>query len=69
MFSLDGIDTQLTSKWAVPDIVNENYVLRISLSGIKKYRCFKIVIYQLSSKNEWLLLSASFTAILGWLLS
>ena len=33
----------------------------IPLSLIKKYRCLKNVIDQIDSKNEWLLLSASFT--------
>ena len=30
-----------------------------------QYRCLKNVIYQIDSKNEWLLLSASFTAKFG----
>ena len=29
---------------------------------IKEYRCFENVILQINSENEWLLLSASFTA-------
>ena len=32
------------------------------LSRIKVHRCLKNVIHQIDSKNEWLLLSASFTA-------
>ena len=32
-----------------------------SLSGIKEYKCLKNVIHQIDSKNEWLLLWASFT--------
>ena len=28
----------------------------------KEYRCLKNVIHQIDSKNEWMLLSASFTA-------
>ena len=30
-----------------------------------QYRCLKVVIYQMGSTNEWLLLSASFTAKFG----
>ena len=30
--------------------------------SFKEYRCLKNVIHQTNSKNEWLLLSASFTA-------
>ena len=33
-----------------------------SLSGIKEYKCLKNVIHQIDSKNEWLLLSVTFTA-------
>ena len=36
-----------------------------SLSHIKEYRCLRNVIHQIDSKNEWLLLSASFTAKFG----
>ena len=32
---------------------------------MKEYRCLKNVIYQIDSKNEWLLLSASFTTKFG----
>ena len=35
------------------------------LSCINKYRCLKNVIHQTDSKNEWLLLSARFTAKFG----
>ena len=35
------------------------------LKSIKEYRCLKNVIYQIDSENEWLLLSASFTAKFG----
>ena len=35
------------------------------LSRTKEYRCLKNVIHQIDSKNEWLLLSASFTAEFG----
>ena len=31
----------------------------------KKYRCLENVIHQIDSKNEWLLLPASFTATFG----
>ena len=33
-----------------------------SIITYKDYRCLKIVIHQIDSKQEWLLLSASFTA-------
>ena len=33
-----------------------------SISHIKEYRYLKKVIHQINSKNEWLFLSASFTA-------
>ena len=39
-----------------------NQVLNIPLSYIKKYRCLKKVIHQIDTKNEGLLLSASFAA-------
>ena len=32
------------------------------LSRIKEYRCWKNLIHQIDSKNEWLHVSASFTA-------
>ena len=35
------------------------------MSRIKEYRCLKNVIHQIDSKNEWLLLSESFTAEFG----
>ena len=38
---------------------SNNHIL---LSHIKECKCFKNVIHQIDSKNEWLLLSASFTA-------
>ena len=37
----------------------------ISLSRIKEYRCLKNGIYQIDSKSEWYLLSASVTAKFG----
>ena len=40
------------------DVYTINYVLLILLS----YRCLKNVIHQTDSKNEWLLLSVTFTA-------
>ena len=42
-----------------------NKVLYIPVTRIKEYRCLKNMIYQTDSKNEWLLLSASFTAKFG----
>ena len=39
-----------------------NQVLNIPLSYTKKYRCLKKVIHQIDSKNEGLLLYASFAA-------
>ena len=33
-----------------------------SITRIKEYRCLRNMIHQIDSKNEWLLLSASFTA-------
>ena len=33
-----------------------------STARIKEYRCLRNMIHQIDSKNEWLLLSASFTA-------
>ena len=44
---------------------NQFCLLYILLSPIKDYKCLKNVIYQIDSKNEWLLLSASFTAQFG----
>ena len=40
-----------------------------SITRIKEYRCLKNVIHQIGSKNERLLLSASFTAKLGLVLA
>ena len=40
-------------------------ILSIPLSRIKEYICLKILIHQRDSKNEWLLLAASFTAKFG----
>ena len=37
-------------------------------SHIKEYRCLKKVIYQIDSKNEWLLLSVTLTAKFGLVL-
>ena len=37
----------------------------LPLSHTKEYRCLKKVIHQIYSKNEWLLLSASFMAKFG----
>ena len=47
--------------WRFLYVYTANEVLLILLS----YRCLKIVIYQVNSKNEWLLLSVTFTAKLG----
>ena len=46
-----------------------NQILYIPLSRMKQYRCLKNVIHQKDSENEWLILSASFTAKFGWFLS
>ena len=35
---------------------------QLSLLKLLSYRCLKNVIYQVDSKNEWLLLSVTFTA-------
>ena len=45
------------------DQLSSIYVL---LSRIKEYGCLKYWIYKIDSKNEWLLLSASFTAKFGF---
>ena len=39
-----------------------------SITRIKKYRCLKNAIHQIDIKNEWLLLSASFTPKFGLIL-
>ena len=48
--------------WPVSYVYTINLVLYILLPHVKMYRCLKKVIRQIDRKNEWLLLSASFTA-------
>ena len=51
--------------WSFSYAYTINQVLYILLLRIKEFRCLKNVIHQIDSKNEWLLLSASFTAKFG----
>ena len=48
--------------WLLLTIFILSSIHSILLSHIKEYRCLKNVIQQIDSKNEWLLLSASFSA-------
>ena len=43
-------------------VYTNNEVLYITLSHIKEYKCLKNVFHDIDSKNEWMLLSASFTS-------
>ena len=49
-FFVTGLHNQLSS------------IHSITRTRIKEYICLKIVVHQIDSKNEWLLLLASFTA-------
>ena len=42
--------------------LHNQFSLYVLLSRIKECRCLKKVIHQIDCKNEWLLVSASFTA-------
>ena len=63
--------TQFSTRMAAWLLLNFSICLHNQLSSIhsitriKEYRCLKNVIHQIDSKNEWLLLSASFTAKFG----
>ena len=54
----NSLKHQLGCFWRFPYVYTINKVLLILLS----YRCLKNVIHQVNSKNEWLLLSVTFTA-------
>ena len=51
--------------WESLSLYHNQLVLYLQLSRIKEYRCLRNVNHKIGSKNEWLLLSASFTAKFG----
>ena len=57
-FCIKFIEIQGCCFWRFSHVYTVSYVLLILLS----YRCLKNVIHQIDSKDEWLLLSVSFTA-------